>query len=501
MRLAPAWAAVFVALALFQITLVWTHVPWMDELQAVLLARDSRSLSDWYWNFRYEGHPPLWHLLLKLPLMLGLSPAISLKLLLTPIAVGTLALIAFKAPFAPHWRLLLGLNYFFLFEYGAIARPYSLGGLLLLAALAWRRHPMAWVPVALLPTCGLQFVLLTLVMGWLLWRERSIWIPGVGLTLASILVALIWIYPAPDFQSSLSPGVLATSYVESLKWAILRAGVVLFPMDLQGGPAAWTQPVGMTTLLAAGGAMLPAWALASLWPNRTFVLVAGAFVTATFAISIFSFGLSARHFGLIFLLALALTWVRLQEGERLNAVFGAWIFMLGLQGAVVAATSFQHPFATTRDLAAWLQTSGETEAVFVPVGVGIGAEITAVTARPTIDHVHSCLQTFARTRAPAYALRLRAAAGPRGDLSAEGGRVLVGDLERIAARAGGRILILADRPRRELIELAARPSLRVIATFADRRPGGQFDRWIYEMRVAPDPGGAPFPDCRDLIPR
>ena len=46
-------------LAAIQLALIWNHEPWEDELQALLIARDSHSLADWYWNFRYEGHSAL----------------------------------------------------------------------------------------------------------------------------------------------------------------------------------------------------------------------------------------------------------------------------------------------------------------------------------------------------------------------------------------------------------------------------------------------------------
>jgi hypothetical protein len=44
--------------------LALNHAMWIDEAQAFLLARDSHSLRELIYNLRYEGHPPLWHLLL-----------------------------------------------------------------------------------------------------------------------------------------------------------------------------------------------------------------------------------------------------------------------------------------------------------------------------------------------------------------------------------------------------------------------------------------------------
>ena len=46
---------------------VLNHEQWADEAQAWLLARDSSLFGLLFKNMRYEGHPPLWHLILMLP--------------------------------------------------------------------------------------------------------------------------------------------------------------------------------------------------------------------------------------------------------------------------------------------------------------------------------------------------------------------------------------------------------------------------------------------------
>ncbi|MDB5508829.1 MAG: hypothetical protein JWL93_1298 [Hyphomicrobiales bacterium] len=497
------WLA-FAALAMVQLALIWTHVPWMDELQAVLLARDTHSLADWYWNFRYEGHPPLWHLLLKLPLAMGLDAETSLKLVLTPFVLGVLALIVFKSPFALPWRVFLGLNYFLIFEYGAIARPYTVGVCLLLAAVAYPRRRLSWLAVALLPTCGLQFSLLAIVGGWLLLREKNVWAPGVALLATGVVVALVWIRPEPDFQSALSVEVISDSRWVTFVRTLIRAGSTIFATDWQGHGVQWIRLSEMTVgPLWVAGVALPFLAIASVRPHRLFMLFVAAFVAATYAISTFSFGLSGRHFGLIFILVLALHWVQASgcADRRRNDLFRAWVVVLAIQGGMAAVQNLRYPFSTVREVARWIELSGERATLFVPLGVGSGSEITNATGLPTLDLAQSCLQTFTRTRAPSYFALLQAAVGRDQLQDREAASFVLEDLRRAAARAGGRALVLLDVNQNMMMQQVAGPDFWLRAIIPNGRPGGVFDRWIYEMRATPADPPQPFPDCGQLVAR
>jgi hypothetical protein len=53
-----------VVFVIFEFFLISHHAMWRDELQAWLLARDSRDVFELFRNLKYEGHPPFWHLLL-----------------------------------------------------------------------------------------------------------------------------------------------------------------------------------------------------------------------------------------------------------------------------------------------------------------------------------------------------------------------------------------------------------------------------------------------------
>lgn len=60
-----AWATLCLVVLALQAALIIDHQPWPDEYQALLIAvqaPDISTLLDW---LRYEGHPPLWYLLLR----------------------------------------------------------------------------------------------------------------------------------------------------------------------------------------------------------------------------------------------------------------------------------------------------------------------------------------------------------------------------------------------------------------------------------------------------
>ena len=115
------------------------HEPWYDEAQAWLIARDA-SLKEILFELpHYEGHPPIWHLILLPFAKLGAPYELSLKfvsLIFSSIAMG---LFIFKAPFNRIIRLTIPFTYFFFYQYGVLSRPYCVMMLgFVLAAMFYR---------------------------------------------------------------------------------------------------------------------------------------------------------------------------------------------------------------------------------------------------------------------------------------------------------------------------------------------------------------------------
>ena len=135
---APALTAAY-ALVLFYAML--HHEMWRDEIQPWLLARDSAGVLDLLRNMKYEGHPPLWHLLL-MPITRLTSSPFAMQILHLAIASTTVFVVAKYAPFKPLHKMLLVFGYFPLYEYGLISRHYALALLLVVVTcvLLKQRH-------------------------------------------------------------------------------------------------------------------------------------------------------------------------------------------------------------------------------------------------------------------------------------------------------------------------------------------------------------------------
>lgn len=92
------WFGLCLALMAIQAALALSHVGWQDEWQAMLISVQSPDLAALLENLRYEGHPPLWYLLLR-----GVALFVPLQWVLavtqTAIVLAMQALILWKSPF------------------------------------------------------------------------------------------------------------------------------------------------------------------------------------------------------------------------------------------------------------------------------------------------------------------------------------------------------------------------------------------------------------------
>ncbi len=124
LRLAMLLYVAFVTVTIFG------HEIWFDEMQHWLIAKDSHSLSDLFHNLRYDGHPPLWHLLLYPLSRLTHNPQ-AMQVLHLLIATGMAYVFLRFAPLKRTHKLLFIFGYFPVYEYAVISRNYGMGILLI----------------------------------------------------------------------------------------------------------------------------------------------------------------------------------------------------------------------------------------------------------------------------------------------------------------------------------------------------------------------------------
>jgi hypothetical protein len=105
-----------------------------------VLARDSKTFSDLYFNNRYEGHPLLWNFLLWL--LCKLFPTVfAMQVLHLLLATASAVLVLWYSPFKMYQKVLLCLSYFLFYEYSIISRNYAISILLIFLCLVQINKP------------------------------------------------------------------------------------------------------------------------------------------------------------------------------------------------------------------------------------------------------------------------------------------------------------------------------------------------------------------------
>lgn len=339
----PRWAFVagVAAVALLQIALIATHDYFVDEWQALQIAVQSPDLAALLANLRYEGHPPLWYLLLgALAAIVGPGTTLAAASLLC--SLTTLALVAGRAPL-PRWaRLAVILAEPILFEYGTVSRGTSLGVALTFAALAlWDHRRAVWPVLALLPLVDFLFGVIALALLALRWADRiRPWWPGVALFAFCATLAAWSVIPAPDFVSVYRP----IGPVESLARWVTEMAMVALPLQWNGGPrwdAPWTTP--LTPVLGIAFMGLVYYQTRGRPIDR---LVALGFPLFLLGFMLAVHVLAIRHVLLAALVFLVVLWRQGSASVAIRRPTAIWLTTSALCGIATAGFALSRPFDT-----------------------------------------------------------------------------------------------------------------------------------------------------------
>lgn len=335
-----AWVLALIGLAVLQLALIFHHQPWLDEWQALQIAIQSPTLADLLENLRYEGHPPLWYLLLRAGGVV-LDPFMVLPTVAAVLALSSQATIAFACPFSRAERLLLGTGAFLLFEFMTLSRSLTLGvAVMVITVSVWRRR-WVWLGIALLPMCDFLFGALSGILLLLQWRDKRLWWPGVASWLVSAVLAGWSVRPAADMIAAAEPHSIVTDFAG---W-VGRSGLLLMPLQWGSTAPQWN---GEAPLLLGGALGIAFFMFAStqLRSGRLTQILFWGFVGLTLIFSLAVYPLSSRHLMLIALLLILLVWRGAAQGVMPSAGFRAWLLVSSGCGLFVAAWSFVVPFDT-----------------------------------------------------------------------------------------------------------------------------------------------------------
>lgn len=181
-----ARALSFIAYMAVVAVVMYFHEPWFDEAQSWLIARDSSFVDLLTLRPHYEGHPPLWTLLLSIPAKTGVPYEIGLKGVQFLCAALLGGWLIFRAPFNRLTIALLPFTYFICFQYGVTARPYALLCVsLLMVAHYWKyadsKPSNTWkLVLSLVLMCAISSYGIAIAAGFALaWVVRSVQIAGI----------------------------------------------------------------------------------------------------------------------------------------------------------------------------------------------------------------------------------------------------------------------------------------------------------------------------------
>lgn len=408
-RFAGAVTLAFVALGAVGIA---RHEMWRDEMQAWLLAAESRSLPELFHNLRYEGHPALWHVILWAINRWAQDPA-AMQVLHLAIAAAAVFLFARNAPFSRPTRALFAFSYFPFYEYSVISRSYGLGLLLVLAfcSLAGRRSrsylPLAAVLALLANASAYAWILAAALSAALVVdvlrradlrravAERSgetllalaIYAAGAGL-------ALVQMIPPPDGGFA-RPGPPFPPPPQTLLLTLSTVAFSYLPIPNVGGDLTWSSlllwrlPLPATALLGTG--LLAAFSV-RLARTRTWLFLYAAGTLALFAlISCVYFGW-LRHHGHHVLLLIACLWLARSEEAREKGEASRreplLILLLVLQvaaGVTLWALDLALPFSTARAAAGFVASPELAGMPIVAAPDYVGTPVSGYLGRPLLN--------------------------------------------------------------------------------------------------------------------
>ena len=389
------WLVAVVLVMALQIVLTLDHRPWLDEWQALQLSVQSPHLSDLMFNVRYEGHPPLWYLILRGLAGWFADPATALPVAALLIAIPVQLTVLLAAPFSRAERLMIALSQFVLIEYLTISRSMTLGFALMLAIGAlWKRTRVVWLLLAVLPQCDFLFGVISLLFLALLWRERRVDWPFAVVWLISGLFAAWSIRPMPDLVPSLVP----MGFVHDITLWMANFSTLGLPLQWNEGQPVWNWPpppgLGGPALV---GFLAVAWV--ELRRRPAYLTVFAVFVATTLVFSMSVYQLSIRHLMLAAALLIVLVWRLADQGVARSVWWRTWLMIAAVCGLMTAGINLARPFDTAPEAAALINRLGLHDRTWVPFPHSAGQSVAAINAMQFERLAEHCSEDLVRWNA------------------------------------------------------------------------------------------------------
>ncbi|QWR78262.1 hypothetical protein [Candidatus Magnetomonas plexicatena] len=247
--------ALYIAIGVyFVITLInlLNHVMWRDELGPWAIAHDSSSLSELFYNYRYEGHPRLWVLIVYLLTKLNNNMA-AMQMVHLCFATATAFVLLKFSPFKKWQRIFLIFGYFTFYEYAVISRNYSMG-VLLFFIIAYMMRPAEGrrnyilLSVVLFIMCqtnayaavvAIAFAL-TLCFEFIMYKQKGtntwlIFVLSAFIFISGLIFSIYQMVPPPDSQYLKKPEFLTGDPLNDFMRILAQISIiynVYFPIPM-----------------------------------------------------------------------------------------------------------------------------------------------------------------------------------------------------------------------------------------------------------------------------
>ena len=326
-----ARALSFIAYMAVVAVVMYFHEPWFDEAQSWLIARDSSFADLLTLRPHYEGHPPLWTLLLSIPAKTGVPYEIGLKGVQFLCAALLGGWLIFRSPFNRLVIVLLPFTYFLCFQYGVTSRPYALlCAALFMTAYYWKeadsKPSNTWkLVLSLVLMCAISAYGIAIAAGFALaWVLRTVQLAGmrhavsavfsnINRLLGWILLAFVGfasiacIWPAANAFGSRKTFDGNSPLLQFLSFIFIMPSESMFTA-FAGDVSLRRMSLGIVPIIICVLISILIWAFAICIAKRRKMLVSLILPYLTFAIIATQY-FTLHHAGIVFVFFIAQLWM------------------------------------------------------------------------------------------------------------------------------------------------------------------------------------------------
>lgn len=362
------WAVFIIYVVLFCFAM-YRHELWGDEYHSWNIAKASKNVWELLSNIRYEGHPPLWYLILftisKFTHNLGGIQAVHLC-----IAIVAVFILLLHSDIPVANRIWMPFGYYLLFEFTLLSRNYAIGLLLAFCICMIIRRQfrgkllLYYLLLFLLTNTHLLGIFLagSLHLYFLIYRAEQK--EKAGLVVLHGVLGILLVMPALSFVFPPSDSVLNPQFFSN-KWQLKQqaATIVLAPLRaLMPIPVWWDGHFWNTQFLIDAQRPYPVLKIVNpilslgllalvffiLRGNKKSLLLFGVNLLLTFATAAIFPLTSARYVGFIYIGFIVAYWLYASEtpttlgARRLAGI----LLILQLAGGAIAVTKdIRYPFS------------------------------------------------------------------------------------------------------------------------------------------------------------